>query len=69
MITAITSTWQDIMDWIVEAITSVQGVFFITGSGGEFELTFLGTLAVISVGIGIAFLVIGVIQNFLHLRS
>lgn len=69
MISAITTIWQDILDWLVEAIGSVQGVFYTTAADGGFTLTFLGTLAVISVGIGIVFLVIGVIQNFLHLRS
>lgn len=64
MIEAITGVWTDIMEWIVSSITSVQTVFY--GEGG---LTFMGTLAVISVAIGLAFLVIGVIQNFLKLRG
>ena len=70
MIEAITSVWSEIMAWIVEAIGSVQEVFYTAGtSGGPGSLTFLGVLAVISVAIGIAFLVIGVIQNFLRLRG
>lgn len=52
------------MSWITESLASVQTVFY---SGTE--LTFLGILAVISVAIGVAFLMIGVIQNFLHLRG
>ena len=64
MIEAITGVWTDIMEWIVSSITSVQTVFY-----GESGLTFMGTLAVISVAIGLAFLVIGVIQNFLKLRG
>ena len=64
MIEAITSVWSDIMEWIVTSLGSVQSVFY-TESG----LTCLGTLSVISVAIGIAFLVIGVIQSFLRLRG
>lgn len=66
MINAITSVWSEVMEWITTAIGSVQDVFY---NSSDQSLTFLGVLAVISVAIGIAFLVIGVIQNFLRLRG
>lgn len=70
MIAAITSVWSEIMEWIVQAIGSVQDVFYTAGTdGGPGNLTFLGVLAVVSVAIGVVFLVIGVIQNFLKLRG
>ena len=69
MVQAITTVWTEIMTWITQALSSVQDVFYTTGTGGTGELTFLGVLAVIGVAIGIVFLVIGVIQNFLRLRS
>lgn len=70
MIAAITSVWTEVMTWIVDSIASVQEVFYTAGTNGSpGSLTFLGVLAVISVAIGIAFLVIGVIQNFLRLRG
>lgn len=69
MIDAITKVWSDVMVWITTSLGSVQEVFYTAGSnGGSGSLTFLGTLSVISVAIGIAFLVIGVIQSFLRLR-
>ena len=64
MIAAITGVWTEVMEWIVTSLASVQAVFYAEGS-----LTFMGVLAVISVAIGITFLVIGVIQNFLRLRG
>lgn len=64
MISAITGVWTSVMTWITTSLSSVQTVFYAEGA-----LTFLGVLAVISVAIGIAFLVIGVIQNFLKLRG
>lgn len=64
MVTAITTVWTEIMTWITTSLASVQTVFYADNS-----LTFLGVLAVISVAIGVAFLVIGVIQNFLKLRG
>lgn len=70
MVGAITQVWTEIMTWITTALGSIQDVFYTAGTGGEAgELTFLGVLAVIGVAIGIAFLIIGVIQNFLRLRS
>ena len=59
-----TTTWTEVMTWMTTSLTSVQTVFY-----ADNKLTFLGTLAVIAVAIGIAFLLIGVIQNFLHLRG
>lgn len=64
MIGHITQVWTEIMTWITTSINSVQDVFYAEGG-----LTFLGTLSVIGVAIGIAFLVIGVVQNFLKLRG
>jgi hypothetical protein len=52
------------MSWIVSALSSVQAVFFSDGG-----LTFLGTLAIISVAIGLSFLLIATISRFLSLRS
>lgn len=64
MLSAITQVWTEVMTWITSSLASVQSVFYADNA-----LTFLGVLAVISVAIGIAFLIIGVIQNFLKLRS
>lgn len=64
MIGTITTVWTEVMTWITSSLASVQEVFY-----QENALTFLGVQAVISVAIGIAFLLIGVIQNFLHLRG
>ena len=65
MIAKITDVWTQVMTWITTSLGSVQDVFYDATTG----LTFLGTLAVISVAIGIAFLIIGVVQNFLKLRG
>ena len=64
MISAITSVWTEVMTWITTSLSSVQTVFY-----AENSLTFMGTLAVITVAIGVVFLLIGVIQNFLKLRG
>lgn len=64
MLGSITEIWTDVMTWITTSLGSVQSVFYANE-----ELTFLGTLAVIGVAIGIGFLIIGVVQNFLKLRG
>lgn len=63
--TALGEIWTAILTWIVSAISALVEVFY-TAEGG---FTLLGTFAAIGVGIGIIWLVIGVIQNFIRLRS
>ena len=65
VITAITGVFTAVMEWIMTAITTVIGVFWTAGEG----LTFLGVLALIALAISIFFLLVGLIQNFLHLRG
>ena len=64
MLGSITEIWTEVMTWITTSLGSVQTVFY-----AENELTFLGTLAVVGVSIAIGFLIIGVVQKFLSLRS
>ena len=64
VISAITAVFTAVMSWIITAIQSVVAVFW-TGEA----LTFLGVLALIALGISIFFLLVGLIQNFLHLRG
>lgn len=51
--------------WISSAVQSIIPMFY-TAEGG---LTFLGVLAVAGLGFSVIFLVIGIIQNFLHFRG
>lgn len=65
VITAITSVFTAIMEWISTAIAEITPIFYVAETG----LTFLGTLTVMGLGISIFFLLVGVISSFLHLRS
>lgn len=69
MIGAITEVWTEVLGVLTEMLGSVQTIFYTAGTGGDGELTFLGVLAVITVAIGVCFLVIGVVQNFLKFRG
>lgn len=66
VITAITGVFTAIATWITETIPNVTEVFFSAESG---QLTFLGVLAVVALGISIFFLLMGLVQNFLHFRG
>ena len=66
MIEAIVDVWSSIMTALVGLFTSAQSLFW---NSTESTLTFLGTLSVIGVSIGVVLLVVGIIQNFLHLRG
>lgn len=64
VITAITAVFTAIFEWIITAIELVVPVFY-----GAEGLTFMGVLALVALGISIFFLILGLIQNFLHFRS
>lgn len=64
VITAITAIFTAIGEWIVTALDSLQAVFW-TDQG----LTFLGVLAVCGLAFSVVFLIIGIIQRFLHFRG
>lgn len=65
IITAITGVFTAIATWITDAIPTVVAVFYDSTDG----LTFLGVLAVVALGISIFFLLMGLVQNFLHFRG
>lgn len=65
ILSAILSVFLSVGEWISSAVTSLTPMFWTSGSG----LTFLGTLAVAGLAFSVAFLIIGLIQNFLHFRG
>lgn len=70
IITAMTTVFDAVFKWIKTAITSCIEVFYTTGTGDTGgQLTFLGVLALIALAISVFFLLVGLIQNFLHLRG
>ena len=64
LITAITAVFTAIGDWIVSALLSLTAIFWT-----ETGLTFLGVLAVCGLAFSVIFLIIGIIQHFLHFRG
>lgn len=70
IISAITGVFGAVSDWLVKFIPTLISLFW-TPAAGETpgSLTFLGILAIISLAISIFFLVMGLIQNFLHFRG
>ncbi len=65
IITAVTDVFTQLGDWIVKTLPSITNVFYDSATG----LTFLGTLAVCGLAISVFFLLMGLIQNFLHFRG
>lgn len=65
VLTEVFSVFTQVIQWIVTAVTAVIPMFYAESTG----LTFLGVLAVAGLAISVTFLVIGVIQNFLHFRG
>lgn len=73
VVTSITSVFSAIGEWLSGFIPTLISLFYEAPTTGENAsaggLTFLGVLAVIGLAISIFFLIMGLIQNFLHLRG
>ena len=61
MLSDITTVFSEIGTWISSALTDMMPVFYTSGTG----LTFLGVLAVASLGFSCILLVLGLIQKFM----
>lgn len=65
VLTSVLAVFTAIGEWIVATIPDLLAMFYVEATG----LTFLGVLAVAGLGLSVIFLVIGIIQNFLHFRG
>lgn len=65
VLTAILAVFTAVGEWITTAVTNVIPMFYSTENG----LTFLGVLGVAGLAFSVIFLVMGIIQNFLHFRG
>lgn len=52
-------------EWIAGAVTQLIPMFYTADEG----LSFLGVLAVVALAFSVVFLIMGIIQNFLHFRG
>lgn len=62
---SILEVFTEIAEWLPTAITSLIPIFWNAESG----LTFMGVLACAALAVSIVFLVMGIIQRFLHFRG
>ena len=68
LITAILAVFTSVGDWIISQLDALQVIFWTT-TDGVVQLTFLGVLAVAGLAFSVVFLIIGIIQRFLHFRG
>lgn len=61
IVSAVTGVFSEIGSWITSTINDLTVLFYADGS-----LTFLGVLAVCGLAFSVVFLLIGIIQRFLH---
>lgn len=67
VLTSILAVFTAIGEWFSTAFTKLIPIFWTAGSGSESgSLTFMGVLAVCGLGMSVIFLIIGIIQKFLH---
>lgn len=66
IITAVTGVFTAISGWITTEISNLTALFY---NADDSTLTFLGVLAVCGLAFSVIFLLIGIIQRFLHFRG
>ena len=62
---SIFGVFTEVGTWLGEAVNALTPLFYKADTG----LTFLGTLAVAGLGFSVIFLILGIIQKFLHFRG
>lgn len=62
---AILAIFSGVGDWIGDAVTALIPMFYVAETG----LTFMGVLAVAGLAFSVVFLILGIIQKFLHFRG
>lgn len=65
VLAAVLAVFSAIGEWISDAVLSFVPMFYVPETG----LTFLGVLAVCGLAFSVVFLMIGIIQRFLHFRG
>lgn len=74
ILTRVLDVFEAMGEWIPSAVNSLIPLFYtapttVEGVAVPGSLTFLGVLAVAGLSISVVFLLIGIIQNFLHFRG
>lgn len=62
---SIIEVFESMATWLADAVSAIVPMFYTAESG----LTFIGVLAVASLAISVAFLILGVITNFIQFRG
>ena len=68
ILTQVFSVFTKFATWIKDAVPALISLFYTApaSDGGTGSLTFLGILAVCGLAMSVTFLLIGLIQRFLH---
>lgn len=67
VLNVILEVFTSVSEWFSTAFTNVIPIFYTAGTdGASGSLTFIGVLAVAGLAISVVFLLIGIIQRFLH---
>lgn len=70
VVDAILAVFMTVAEWFGGAFDAIIPMFWTAGTGGEAgSLTFMGTLAIAGMAIGVVFLLLRVVSNFLQFRA
>lgn len=65
VVSAVLAVFSAILEWFVTAINTAVGIFWVAETG----LTFIGTLAVLGLGIAVILMLFAMIRSYLKNRG
>ena len=69
MIGAFTQVWTALVTWFVTLFEMITTIFVTTSAEGVYELTFIGTCAIIMAGVALLLLAFNLIRSFVVMRG
>lgn len=69
VLSSILEVFSGVGEWIASSVQDLIPMFYVAGEGGTGQLTFLGVLACAGLAFSVIFLIMRIIQNFMHFRS
>lgn len=69
MFAAFVGVWTELVSFFVGLFSTITEIFVTTGTGGAYELTFVGVCAVIMAGVSLLLLSFNLIRSFVRMRG
>lgn len=67
MLAQLTNIWSELTSFLITLFPAIEGIFVKTGANGT-ELTYVGLLCTIGLGVSMILLIFNLVRSFLYAR-